>query len=313
MFNESAEAKHMSKICNYGSINIDHVYRVKDFVKPGETLNSHSYSIFPGGKGLNQSIALARAGVSVFHAGAVGQDGSWLVERLVDEGVSTNFIVQSETATGHAIIQVTDSGENSIILYGGANRTISLNDISHSLGKFSKGDYCLVQNEINAVPEIINEANRQQVKVVFNPAPMTPEVLDYPLQKVDILIVNQVEGSMLSREESPKKIIQQLRSDYKDTAVLLSLGKEGLVYSDEGNPLFEYPSRIVDVVDTTAAGDTLIGYFLASIVNGLSVEESLETGISASALCVTKAGAADSIPTADEVAKFRSRNYGETL
>ena len=300
----------MSKICNFGSINIDHVYRVKDFVQPGETLNSLSYQIFPGGKGLNQSIALARAGASVFHAGAVGLDGGWLVERLVDEGVSTDFIVQSETATGHAIIQVTDSGENSIILYSGANRTISSNDISHSLGKFSKGDYCLVQNEINAVNEIINEANRQQVKVVFNPAPMTPEVLDYPLQKVDILIVNQVEGSMLSGEESPKKIIHQLRSDYIDTAVLLSLGKEGLVYSDENHPWLEYPGRFVDVVDTTAAGDTLIGYFLASIMNGLSVEEALETGISASALCVTKAGAADSIPTVDEVAEFRSRNNG---
>ncbi len=303
----------MPKICNFGSINIDHVYRVKDFVQPGETLNSISYQIFPGGKGLNQSIALARAGASVFHAGAVGQDGGWLVERLVDEGVSTDFIVQSKTATGHAVIQVTDSGENSIILYSGANRTISSDDIAHSLSKFSKGDYCLVQNEINAVSEVINEAHRQEVKVVFNPAPMTPEVLDYPLQKVDILIVNQVEGSMLSGEESPKKIMHQLRSDYKDMAVLLSLGKEGLVYSDEKHPWLEYPPRIVDVVDTTAAGDTLIGYFLASVVNGLSVEEALEKGISASALCVTKAGAADSIPTADEVANFRSRNNGGTL
>jgi ribokinase len=102
----------MSKICNFGSINIDHVYRVSDFVQPGETLNSLSYQIFPGGKGLNQSIALARAGANVSHAGAVCQDDLWLVKRLEDEGVSTEFVQRVETATGHAIIQVADSGEN---------------------------------------------------------------------------------------------------------------------------------------------------------------------------------------------------------
>lgn len=296
----------MPKVCNFGSINIDHVYRVKDFVQPGETLNSLSYQIFPGGKGLNQSIALARAGAKVFHAGAVGKDGHWLVERLVDEGVSTEFVKLTETVTGHAIIQVTESGENAIILHSGANRTISTNDITQCLGHFSKDDYCLLQNEINGIAEIINEATRQQIKVVFNPAPMTPEVLDYPIHKVDLLIVNAVEGAMLSGEESPKKIVHQLSSQYRNTAVLITLGKEGLVYSDAKQPWLKYPARVVDVVDTTAAGDTLIGFFLANLVNGFPVEDALKYGIYASALCVTRAGAADSIPTAEEVAHFIS-------
>jgi len=258
----------MPKICNFGSINIDHVYRVKEFVKPGETLPSLSYRTFPGGKGLNQSIALARAGADVFHAGAVGHDGEWLVKRLADEGVSTDFIQRTESVTGHAIIQVTDSGENSIILHGGANQMISTSDIARSLNQFSKDDYCLLQNEINAVPEIMNEAARRKIKIVFNPAPMTPEVNDYPLQKVDILIINQVEGAMLSGENSPKKIVNRLRELYIKTAVLLSLGEEGLMYSDNKHPLLECPPRVVEAVDTTAAGDTLIGYFLPVLLVG---------------------------------------------
>ncbi|MHA1908150.1 MAG: ribokinase [Candidatus Thorarchaeota archaeon] len=296
----------MPRICNFGSINIDHVYRVEEFVQPGETLNSLSYNIYPGGKGLNQSIALAKAGATVHHAGAVGPDGEWLVKRLVDEGVSTEFIKQRDTVTGHAIIQVAKSGENAIIIHDGANRTITTEDIVQCLGQFSEGDYCLLQNEINAIPEIINEAARQKIKVAFNPAPLTPEVQDYPFPEVDLLIVNSVEGSMLSGEKSPKKIVEHLRSQYGITSVLLSLGKKGLVYSDDEHTYLEYPAQSINVVDTTAAGDTLIGYFLAGLVKDMQVSEALEHGILASALCVTKAGAADSIPTYDEVIQFKS-------
>jgi len=291
----------MPKICNFGSINIDHVYRVKEFVRPGETLSSLSYRIFPGGKGLNQSIALARAGANVFHAGAVGKGDQWLIQRLVDEGVATEFVTHSETVTGHAIIQVTDTGENSIILHPGANHSISSDDVVDVLGNFSKGDYCLLQNEINAITEIMNEAAQRELRIVFNPAPMTTEVQNYPLHKIDILITNQVEGAMLSGEKSPKGIVQYLRRQYEDTAILLTLGNGGVIYSDKEHPWLEFPARVVEVVDTTAAGDTLIGYFLASITKGLPIKDALETGIIASALCITKPGAADSIPTADEV------------
>jgi ribokinase len=297
----------MSKICNFGSINIDHVYRVEDFVQPGETLNSQSYKVFPGGKGLNQSIALARAGAQVYHAGAVGTDGQWLIQRLKDEGVSTEYIKQTNDATGHAIIQVANSGENSIILHSGANRTIASEDIVRSLSPFSEGDFCLLQNEINGISGIIKEAARKKMKVVFNPAPMTPEVQDYPLHAVDLLIVNSVEGSVLSGEKSPKKIVQTLRTQYSITAIVLSLGNEGVVYSDNEHKYLELPAQSVDVVDTTAAGDTLIGYFLAGLVNNMQISEALELGILASALCVTKAGAADSIPTYDEVIHFKSQ------
>ncbi|MGY5857813.1 MAG: ribokinase [Candidatus Thorarchaeota archaeon] len=295
----------MPRICNFGSINIDHVYRVKEFVKPGETLPSLSYRTFPGGKGLNQSIALAKAGADVYHAGSVGKDGDWLIKRLQDEGVSTDFIEQSKTVTGHAIIQVADSGENCIIIHGGANQSISPDHINGTIAKFSKSDYCLLQNEINSIPKIMNEASQRQTKIVFNPAPMTLEVRNYPLDKVDILIINHVEGTILSGKESPKEIIDTLRGKYPNTAVLLSIGEKGLMYSDNDHPILEHPARDVNAVDTTAAGDTLIGYFLASLINGLSVSESLEIGTIASALCVMKPGAADSIPTADEVAQTR--------
>ena len=188
---------------------------------------------------------------------------------------------------------------------------ISSENIVRSLEHFSQDDYCLLQNEINAIPEIMNEASQRKTKIVFNPAPMTPEVLDYPLHKVDTLIINQVEGALLSGEKSPKGIVDKLRGQYQNATVILTLGQEGLVYSDNKHSLLEFPGRAIEVVDTTAAGDTLIGYYLASLINGLTVSESLETGIIASVLCVTKSGAADSIPTDEEVAQAKTTTQSD--
>ena len=121
------------KIINFGSINIDHVYGVEHFVRPGETLESESYALFSGGKGANQSIALARAGAEVIHAGKVGADGAWLKTKLQESGVDVSLVEMVDLPTGHAVIQVNSEGENAIIIHGGANRSVSKANIKKVL------------------------------------------------------------------------------------------------------------------------------------------------------------------------------------
>jgi ribokinase len=166
------------KVLNFGSLNFDHVYEVEHFVRPGETITSDKYHLLCGGKGLNQSIALAHAGAKVFHAGKVGRDGQSLIERLKAAGVATSHIAIAENApTGHAMIQVDKTGQNSIIIHGGANREIRPGDVTRVLKGFASGDYLLLQNEISSIPTIIDQAKRQRLTIFLNPAPIDKNVL----------------------------------------------------------------------------------------------------------------------------------------
>lgn len=291
------------KIINFGSINIDHVYAVEHFVRPGETLESESYALFSGGKGANQSIALARAGAEVIHAGKVGADGGWLKTKLRDNGVDVSLVESVSAPTGHAVIQVNREGENAIIIHGGANRSVSETNIEKVLERAEKGDCLLLQNEINAVDKILAKA--KDLTVVFNPAPMSDDVKDYPLECVDIFIVNEVEGEALSGQREPGLILDAMLELYPKSRTVLTLGKAGVIYAD-GEQRINVPALQVEAVDTTGAGDTFIGYFLAELSRGSEIETCLQMGVKASALCVAQKGAADSIPTLEEVlsAKF---------
>ena len=177
------------KIINFGSINIDHVYCVEHFVRPGETLKSESYNIYSGGKGANQSISLSHAKAEVLHAGKIGEDGVWLKEKLQESGVDTKLIKTVNTPTGHAFIQVNKDGENAIIIHGGANQTFNDADIVEVLNSAQAGDFLLLQNEINAVDKILEKSKNRALNVVFNPAPMSETIKNYPLELVDIFIL----------------------------------------------------------------------------------------------------------------------------
>jgi len=299
-FNMKQVMNQRVKVCNFGSINIDHVYSVEHFVRPGETLNSVSYSVFAGGKGFNQSIALAHAGVHVFHAGKIGAKDTWLIERLKKIGVDTTFIESSDSTTGHAVIQVTPSGDNAIFLFGGANKEINHNFARERLSHFFQGDYLLVQNEISAISDIISIAHSRKMTIVFNPAPMNEEVLSYPLDAVDIFIVNEVEGAQLTKKTFPDDIITSMKEDYPHAAVVLTLGENGVMYAD-GKQTLHVPAYDVTPVDTTAAGDTFIGFFVGALIQGATPRNALTKGCKASALCITKKGAADSIPNLNDI------------
>lgn len=286
------------KILNYGSLNIDKVYRVPHFVKPGETLTCSSLESFAGGKGANQSVALARAGATVFHAGKIGGDGLWLKEKLNSNGVNTQFISTCLEGSGHAMIQVDNLGENSIILYSGANQEINKEDIQNTLSKFEAGDYLLLQNEINLVDYLIKEGSERGLHVCFNPAPFDKNILRYPLKFIKMLIVNEVEGAGLTGKQSEIAIIDQLHQLLPHVEIILTVGKKGAYYRYK-NESIHIPAEQINVVDTTAAGDTFIGYFLAARLQDKPIKEALKIATHASALCISKKGAIDSIPVSN--------------
>lgn len=283
------------KVLNFGSLNIDHVYQVDRFVRPGETISSSDYQVFAGGKGNNQSIALGRAGARVYHAGKIGRDGRWLRDGLIESQVDASLVEISDAPTGHAIIQVSSAGENAIIIYGGANRRIGPDDIERALTRFSPGDCLLLQNEINAVADIMERAAQKGLTIVFNPAPMTMEVARYPLERVDTFIVNEIEGFELTGGENPEEITARMLLRFPEAKIVLTLGAKGVLYA-EGETRIQVEAEKVKPVDTTAAGDTFIGYYLAERLKGESPDAAIKTACRAAAYCVTRPGATSAIP-----------------
>lgn len=288
------------RIINFGSINLDFVYQVEHFAQPGETIKALSFERFAGGKGFNQSIALARAGSPPIHIGQVGGDGLGLVGQLKDEGVDVNLIEVGDTPTGHAIIQVDASGENSIIVYGGANLELSPSRLEQACSTLGEDDWVLIQNEINGLEQIIQLASDRGSQIIFNPSPMQEALLELPLERVNTFLINRSEGEALSGESTPDRIIQVLRLRFPEATLVLTLGPQGVLYSNEREQL-QVNAHPVDTVDTTGAGDTFAGYFLASLCQGAAPEEALQRACRAAALCVSRPGAAASIPNQGEI------------
>lgn len=290
------------KVCNFGSLNIDLVYAVDHAVIPGETLSSTKREEFCGGKGLNQSIALARAGATVYHAGCVGADGGMLRAFLEENGVDVRYVRELPGASGHAVIQVDENGQNSILLYGGTNQRITEEMVTEVLAQFAPGDYLVLQNEINALPFIMQTAKERGLKVIFNPSPFDKSVLSYPLETVSWFVVNEIEGAAIAGTEEPREILAYLATKYPSTGVVLTLGHRGSLCCVDAQVL-EQPIFPVTAKDTTAAGDTFLGYFFA-LLEEYGPEAALRMASAASAISVTADGAAPSIPTLAAVKEF---------
>lgn len=288
------------KVLCFGSANLDHVYKVDHFTVPGETQGCLEYNIKCGGKGVNQAIAMSLAGNDTYFAGIIGSDGGLLKDALVDKGVCIDYMKISNRPTGHAIIEVDQSGQNHILLYGGTNKEIDFEYIDEVLSHFSKGDIVVLQNEINNVPYIIERCYEKEMKIFFNAAPYDKTVQNYPIEKVTWLVVNETEGAALSNEEDYEKILQTLKQKYPHTHILFTMGKEGSrVLTDKEDVKVE--ALKVNAIDTTCAGDTYIGYFVRGIVEEMSLLETAQMATKASAIAVTRFGAVDSIPRYEEV------------
>ena len=288
------------KMLVYGAINIDHVYGLPHLVREGETITAQTYSKNAGGKGLNQSIALAKAGADVCMAGAIGADGLFLKEMLEKSGVDAQYVSVLDGPTGHAMIQVDAQAHNSIVFFPGANQKIDRGMIEAVLAHFESGDYLSLQNEISGLETLIELAREKGMKIVLNPSPITPELLKAPIDKVDYLVLNEIEGGEFTGETEPEKVIDALLAKYPGLHVVLTLGEKGSMYAykDERIAQCAYP---VKAVDTTAAGDTFTGYFLTGIMHGEPVECALKSASMASSIAVGRPGAGASVPEKEEV------------
>lgn len=294
------------KILNFGSLNIDYVYSLDHIVAPGETITSNKMEVFPGGKGLNQSVALAKAGAEIYHAGMVGADGDMLTNTCKQAGVDTRFIKTVEQRCGNAIIQVAASGQNSIVLFGGANRENAKEYVDEVLSHFSAGDLLLLQNEINLIDYLIEQASKKEMLIALNPSPFDESLSHCKLEKVNIFLLNEIECGQIAGENDPQKALALMHARFPDAKIVLTLGKDGVLYRDTDNS-FTQGIYEIPVVDTTAAGDTFTGFFLASMMHGKPIPLALDLASKAAALAVSTKGASSSIPTMEQVinAKFR--------
>ncbi|MBR5219130.1 MAG: ribokinase [Clostridia bacterium] len=290
------------KILNFGSCNIDYVYSLDHIVIEGETETSSGMNVFSGGKGLNQSVAAARAGAEVYHAGCLGEDGGFLADEMKESGVDISLINHVKEKNGHAIIQVDAKGKNSIFLYAGSNGCITRNYVDSVIERFDEGDILILQNEINEIPYIVDKAFEKGMRIMLNPSPCNDKIKEIDFSKLAYIVLNQVEAAEITGTENDEQAMEILIKKYPGINVLLTLGSKGCIYSGKEGKLFQ-PAFKVPVVDTTAAGDTFTGYFAAGIIKGDDMETILKTATAASALAVSRKGAAPSVPYADEVKK----------
>ena len=288
------------KVLTIGSMNIDHVYTVDHIVQPGETLTTASMNIFLGGKGINQSMALAKAGAEVYHSGMIGNDGTLFLEACKEYGVNSDYIRKINEKTGHTIIQVDKNAQNCILLYGGANQCLTEEFVDEVLSNFDENDILLLQNEVNLLPYIIDKAYEKGMQIALNPSPFNEKLNECDMKKISIFLLNEIEGGQITGLSDPDEIIGKMQEMFPDAKIVLTLGKDGAVYVENGEKYFQ-PIFKVQAVDTTAAGDTFTGYFLAGLIEGIPVPEILRRSAKASSIAVTRPGAVQSIPYKEEV------------
>ncbi len=295
------------KILNFGSLNIDIFFRVENIVKPGETISAKSIEKRPGGKGLNQSVALSKSFENVYHAGSVGDNGIFLIDYLKSENINTKYIKKSDKLTGNAIIQVDDKGENSIVLYKGANFDNDKNFIDEVLDNFDRDDILLLQNEISSMKYLIDKAYEKGMKIVLNPSPITDDVKEFDFNKIDLLLVNEIEAKNIANKNSVDESIDYFTSTYKNINLIVTVGSKGSIFVNKNEKIKQEGIK-VESVDSTGAGDTFTGFFVSYFYQGKSVRDSLKFASLASALSVTKSGASISIPSLCDVKEFERKN-----
>lgn len=293
-------------VVSFGSLNLDHTYYVDQIVSPGQTITASALLEASGGKGLNQAVALTRGGSKTWMAGQIGHDGQTLVDQLEAFGVDTHCVEISEHPTGHAIIQLDSSKENSIIVFGGANHHIDDHLITRVLDQLTGDDLLVLQNEIRPLDRIWDEACRRAIPIAFNPSPCDEQVFDLNLSQARYLFVNQGEARALASRlgddlsSDHEQLLDTLTAAYPDTAIIMTLGGDGAYFAHGKQQFFE-PARTVTPVDSTGAGDTFTGFFLAEMRRAMNPAEALRVATCAASLAIGKPGAASSIPSLDEV------------
>ena len=295
------------KICCFGSLNLDMVFSVKNFVQPKETIQSNGLAHFAGGKGLNQAMAIRKSGAQVMMAGSIGPDGQMLLDVCDQNGLDRRFVRTTSTNTGVAVIQVNGSGENCIILYDGANRSNDQAFMDEVLAELQAGDLLILQNEVNDLAYLMKMAGQRKIRIILNPSPFEEALKELPLELCAFLIVNEVEGQALSGKNQPQAIVDTLQDKYPDTGIILTYGAQGVYYATSGGKGYQRAFQ-VEAVDTTGAGDAFTGYFIGMIAKGMVIQDAITMAQKAAAISVTRQGAAGSIPYIEEVIEAMAKD-----
>lgn len=282
-------------VFNLGSLNIDYIYTLPHLLVAGETLSATDVEAALGGKGANQSLAIARAGGSISHAGQIHKDDEAWLSQLADEGVILTHVKRANVATGHAIVMVDAlTGENQIVLSPGANDQLPLDMITPFLVSALPQDWALSQNETNLTTSFLTAAKNKGMKICYSAAPFVAEITASLLPLVDLLIVNHIEAAALTAH-------QGCSADALGVPhFIITSGAKGADYcGDHGS--FHVPAPKVEPVDTTGAGDTYLGYVLAGIDAGQTMQDAMHDAAQAAALQVARHGASAAIPRRDEI------------
>lgn len=289
------------KVLNIGSMNLDYVYSVDHIIQPGETEATGSRNTFLGGKGMNQSVALAKAGVEVYHGGLIGEDGQPFLDTCKEHGVHPDYIQKIDGGvTGHTVIQIDKNAQNCILLFGGSNQMLTEAYVDEVLSHFGEEDMLLLQNEVNLLPYIVEKAYEKGMQIALNPSPYNEKLDAVDMKKIGIFLLNEVEGAQVTGLTDPEEIIAKMKELFPHAKIVLTLGKDGAMYADAEQKHYQ-PIFKVKAVDTTAAGDTFTGYFLAGLAEGMPIPEVLKMSAKASSIAVTRPGAVPSIPLRAEV------------
>ena len=296
------------KLLVFGSANIDYSLSVNRIVVPGETVNCTNLKKSAGGKGANQAYAIARAGAKPYFAGKVGADGKFILDKLDAAGVDVSLVSNAPNGTGCAFIQVDAAGQNSIVVYGGGNQEIERGEVDAVLAKFGAGDAIVLNGEIGQLDYIYNQGTAKGLKIYLNPSPINAAVKALDLQKASVLFFNEIEGAYFAGSEfsasgpgaAYERILHALTRKYPNSEIVLTVGSQGAYYAFKTD-IFHVPPVKTAAIDTTGAGDTFMGYFIAQRCHGKSAHESMVTATKAAAITVSRPGAMDAIPAIAEV------------
>ena len=305
----------MKRVSVVGSLNIDHVLKVKALPKKGETLVVKSYSLSCGGKGANQAIAIARLGVFVNMIGKIGGDelGDILIKNLKKSDVRVDGVMIDENKkTGVAFITVDENGSNTIVVAPGANSRLSIEAIETKKEKLEESDVVVLQMEIpiDTVSYVIDMVKKWNKMVILNLSP-AKDININTLAKVDYLVVNETELEYLTRVnfdfDNIDSAVRIIRKFFTNN-LIITFGGKGAICITSDEQVLRIPTYNVIAVDSTGAGDAFIGGLVKGLVENKNIEQCIKIGNAVGSLSVTKLGAQNSFPFEKELDMFLKSN-----
>lgn len=295
------------KVVVIGSLNYDIILKASRLPEQGETLPVDDVTFSAGGKGANQAVQAAKLGIKTYMVGCVGTDsmGDYLIQTAKSYGVNTDYIRRSPGPSGMGIVNSIKDGSVFASIVRGANFEITKEDVDNIVPLLKESGLVILQMEIpmDVIMYSIDKSKECGCKVLMNAAPAAEIPKEY-LKKCDILVVNEVEAAFYANTQidsvnkaavEVENMSKQLKND-----CIFTLGKDGSVVSTNGHTKF-IPSKKVQAIETTGAGDSFIGGIAYALIKGMDLMEACRFATCCSAVTVCNLGAQPSMPTLEKV------------